>query len=76
MSNEYVFHMSKADQLFYALRNEKVSEYVKNAELGALGAVNNQVWTSVLGGTLHFESSNGECSLRVILEAPQQEVKS
>ncbi|MBT2007054.1 DUF551 domain-containing protein [Enterobacter hormaechei subsp. xiangfangensis] len=35
-----------------------------------MGAVNVQVWTSVLGGTLQYETSNGGCTLRVIHTEP------
>ena len=46
------------------------------AELGAMGAVNVQTWTSVIGGiSLQYETSNGGCTLRVIPAAPQQEEK-
>ncbi|MFK0370673.1 hypothetical protein ACIQT3_10930 [Enterobacter sichuanensis] len=75
MSSESVFHMGKAGQIFSALRDKKVCERIEGAHLGAMGAVNVQVWTSVLGGTLQYETSNGGCTLRVITAAPQQEVK-
>lgn len=66
MQNERIFYMDKAVDLFSSLRGEKVSERIDNAHLGAMGAVNVQVWTSVLGGTLQYETSNGGCTLRVI----------
>ncbi|MCM7422318.1 DUF551 domain-containing protein [Enterobacter hormaechei] len=66
MQNERIFYMDKAVDLFNSLREEKVSERVDNAHLGAMGTVNVQVWTSVLGGTLQYETSNGGCTLRVI----------
>ncbi|WP_316374994.1 hypothetical protein [Enterobacter hormaechei] len=74
MQNERIFYMGKAVDLFNSLREEKVSERIDNAHLGAMGAVNVQLWTSVLGGTLQYETSNGGCTLRVIPAAPQQEV--
>ncbi|EOE7355179.1 hypothetical protein ACKTMV_003316 [Enterobacter hormaechei] len=70
MQNERIFYMDKAVDLFNSLREEKVSERVDNAHLGAMGAVNVQVWTSVLGGTLQYETSNGGCTLRVIHTDP------
>ncbi|MES3424584.1 hypothetical protein QDQ44_01420 [Enterobacter hormaechei] len=75
MQNERIFYMDKAVDLFNSLREEKVSERIDNAHLGAMGAVNVQVWTSVLGGTLQYETSNGGCTLRVIPAAPKQEDK-
>lgn len=66
MQNERIFYMDKAVDLFNTLREEKVSERIDNANLGAMGAVNVQVWTSVLGGTLQYEASNGGCTLRVM----------
>ncbi|VAE94193.1 hypothetical protein [Enterobacter hormaechei] len=70
MQNEQIFYMDKAVDLFNSLREEKVSERIDNAHLGAMGAVNVQVWTSVLGGTLQYETSNGGCTLRVIHTDP------
>lgn len=71
---EVVLHMGQAMSVFEALKKEILSEHVRHAELGAMGAVNVQVWTSVLGGTLQYETSNGGCTLRVIAAAPQKEV--
>ncbi|ENU0748677.1 DUF3850 domain-containing protein [Salmonella enterica] len=73
---EVVLHMGQAMSVFEALKKEVLSEHVRHAERGAMGAVNVQVWTSVLGGTLQYETSNGGCTLRVITAAPLQEVKS
>ncbi|KTG91552.1 hypothetical protein ASV35_19525 [Enterobacter hormaechei subsp. steigerwaltii] len=73
MQNEIIFYMDKAVDLFNSLREEKVSERIDNAHLGAMGAVNVQVWTSVLGGTLQYETSNGGCTLRVIHTYPALE---
>lgn len=73
MQNERIFYMDKAVDLFNSLREEKVSERIDNAHLGAMGAVNVQVWTSVLGGTLQYETSNGGCTLRVIHTYPALE---
>ncbi|HDR2513811.1 TPA: hypothetical protein QCI25_002596 [Enterobacter ludwigii] len=73
---EVVLHMGQAMSVFEALKKEVLYEHVRHAELGAMGAVNVQVWTSVLGGTLQYETSNGGCTLRVTQAAPQQEVKS
>lgn len=71
-----VLHMGQAMSVFEALKKELISEHVRHAELGAMGAVNVQTWTSVIGGiSLQYESSNGGCTLRVIPAAPQQEVK-
>lgn len=66
MKNELEFHMGKAIQLFEALKEEKVSESVDNECLDVQGAVNIQIWTSALGGTLRYEQSNGGCTLRII----------
>lgn len=74
MQNERIFYMDKAVDLFNSLREEKVSERIDNVHLGAMGAVNVQLWTSVLGGTLQYETSNGGCTLRVIPAVPQREV--
>ena len=63
---EVVLHMCQAMSVFEALKKEVLYENVRHAELGAMGAVNVQVWTSVLGGTLQYETSNGGCTLRVI----------
>lgn len=60
------FHMGKASEIFTALRDEKIEESVLNPELGAMGAVNVQVWTSLLGGTLRFEQSMGGCSVYIL----------
>lgn len=62
---DVVFHMVQAEEVFIALRDKKVSDRVKNPELGAMGATNIQVWTSKTGGELHFESSNGGCTLTI-----------
>lgn len=70
---EVVLHMGQAMSVFEALKKEVLYEHVRHAELGAMGAVNVQVWTSVLGGTLQYETSNGGCTLRVTQAAPQQE---
>lgn len=60
---EVVLHMDQAQSVFLALKDKKVSERVNNPELGAMGATNIQVWTSKTGGELHFEASNGGCTL-------------
>lgn len=70
-----VLHMGQAMSVFEALKKEVLSEYVQHAELGSMGAVNVQVWTSVLGGTLQYETSNGGCTLRVIPAVPKQKDK-
>lgn len=72
-SQVVVLHMGQAMSVFEALKKEALSEQVRHTELGEMGAVNVQVWTSVLGGTLQYETSNGGCTLRVIQAAPQQE---
>ncbi|MCA6195352.1 hypothetical protein KD741_07390 [Escherichia coli] len=72
---EVVLHMGQAMSVFEALKKEILYEHVRHAELGAMGAVNVQVWTSVLGGTLQYETSNGGCTLRVTQAASQQELR-
>lgn len=72
---EVVLHMGQAMSVFEALKKEVLYERVRHAELGVMGAVNVQVWTSVLGGTLRYETSNGGCTLRVIQAPPKHEVK-
>ena len=67
---EVVLHMGQAMSVFEALKKEVLYEHVRHAELGAMGAVNVQVWTSVLGGTLQYETSNGGCTLRVTHTEP------
>lgn len=73
-SQVVVLHMGQAMSVFEALKKEALSEHVRHTELGEIGAVNVQVWTSVLGGALQYETSNGGCTLRVIQAEPQQEV--
>lgn len=63
--NNHEFHMGKATEIFTALRENKISQSVKDAELGPMGAVNVEVWTSLLGGTLRYEQSMGGCSLYI-----------
>lgn len=60
---DVTIHQGEAISVFKALKGELVSQHVKNTELGAIGATNVQVWTSIIGGTLHYETSNGGCSL-------------
>lgn len=74
-SQVVVLHMGQAMSVFEALKKEALSEHVRHTELGEIGAVNVQVWTSVLGGALQYETSNGGCTLRVIQAEPQQEAE-
>lgn len=67
-----VLHMGQAMSVFEALKKELLSEHVRNAELGVMGAVNVQVWKSVIGVMLQYEVSNGGCTLRVMPAAQQE----
>lgn len=79
---DVTIHQGEAISVFKALKGELVSQHVKNTELGAIGSTNVQVWTSIIGGTLHYETSNGGCSLiikrcraAILASAPPREVK-
>lgn len=72
-----VLHTGQAMSVFEALKKELLSEHVRNAELGVMGAVNVQVWTSIIGGIfLQYETSNGGCILRVMPAAPQEGMRN
>lgn len=72
VADDVVLHMGDAMDVFRALKVEMVSEHVRNPELGAMGAVNVQVWTSKIGAAFQYEVANGGCTLR-ITAAPKQE---
>ncbi|MDN2616454.1 hypothetical protein OB912_15935 [Enterobacter kobei] len=74
MKNEYKFSMGKAIEIFHALKDKLVSESVSNDCAGIMGAVNTQLWTSIIGGTLQYEVSNGGCTLRVIQSESDGEI--
>lgn len=64
-SKPVALHMGEAINVFKALKGEKLSERVTNADTGLMGASNVQVWTSKIGCALEFISANGGCTLNI-----------
>lgn len=56
-------HMGDAINAFNLLKHEMVGVKVLHEELGAMGAVRVEMWSTKVGLSLEYHMSNGGCSL-------------